>query len=762
MATLEVLEQALRGGEQARQLEQQCRKQLAEAEQAVRQAVKTAPEFIRATREQHETHIKDAGALETQLDMLGESLDDVMKSSTDMLDRTHKEAAKRSALDDLADAIEPFVHVANALNRSDNISSFSFQQLETTLVTLQAAAHTALRSEKSQLKRTIPELEERTDQVKVTMKSLFMSLYEIKEDSIFIKTPASGNGQIGSAAKSLVNVDLLKNVIEDLISELLRNDVAAGLSRATICIEEELDDGYIIRWSDEGPQARAAELLEFDLDDIDSATDADIDAMTENLDIGNAAARALKVYDVLRLKLLGEAFSRDLAFALQSWFCNHVLPSTVVLSSRRLIDTDNSNQVNTGGNDALHSRVAAVSASARAIQAAIRMRSVPSFVLIVEMDALEAKVGSECRAQALLRTRQAISSFSAAAHDNDELTTCPVSSDSYVAAKQRTESYFAPCLVTRTGVAVHEAFMNTRRDAQQAAKGGSRGIAAAMNAAALECLRAYREDVPVQHMEELRSSLRLKALYYTDCTMFQHSCRLTVNENGNAPETVNFLEEIKQLETCANRAMGAVRRTAQRRLDENLTAACRNGALGAYGTLTRIQRSSALSAAFHAMREVVSVLAQIVPTELAELAAGHLLEQYLGKLCEEVVKLPEISAEACEQIDGILKDADRNAHSLMDLVKGIEAVREGEDPPASVQRMRQGLKRVQAIREILNSRMEDITTSFRQGKYNDLISREEVEHFIRAIFEESELRQSFIADLDVSLEQETNDWNTNW
>lgn len=756
MATLSLLEEALRGGEQARQLEQRCRLTLTEAEKAVEKAVVAAPKFISSTREQHETHLNEAGSLQTQLDMLGESLDDVMNSSEDMLDRTKKETAKRKALDSLSKVIGPFVHVANALNRSDDISHFSFQQLETTLVTLQAAIQIAYKSNKSQLKCVIPELEERSDQVKVTMKSLYMNLYEIHDDHITIKTiEGNVNEDVGAASKSLSNVDLLKNAIEDLISELLRNDIATSLSKATTCVEEDLGEDYIIRWSDDGPEARISELLEFDLDDIDSATDADIDAMADNLDIGNAAARALRVYDVLRLKLIGESFSRDLAFALQSWFCNHVLPSTVVLSSRRdHIDSTTS----TAGNDALHSRVAAVSAGARAIQASIRGRGVPSFVLIVEMDALEAKVGSECRAQSVLRTRKAIALFAAAAHENDEIVACPVASDSYVRLEARTKEYFAPCLVTKTGVAVHDAFVATRNDAELAAKGGSMGIATAMNAAAIECLRAYREDVPVQYMDDLRSSLRLKALYYADCTMFMHVCGLAIVEG--APEARMFEEEAQALSIAANRAMGSVRRTAERRLDENLNAACRNGALGTYGPLTRIQRNSALSAAFHAMREVITVFAQIVPTELAEIAAGRLLDRYLSKLCDEIAKLAEISAEGCEQIDGILKDADKNVSTLMDLVKGMETVRGTRDqPPESVQRMRQSIKKVHAIREILNSRMEDIAAGYRQGKYNGVISRSEVEYFIRAIFEDTALRSSFIADLDVSLRQETGEWN---
>lgn len=757
MVNIEVLEEALRGGEQARILEEKCRNHLAIVEETVRQVVDTAPDFIESTRSQHQVHLSEAEALVTQLEMLGESLDDITRSYHEMLQRTERETARRKALDDLASTIEPFVHVADALNRSENISNFSFQQLEATLATLQSAMHIAVQSNWSVLKRSIPELEERSDQVKVTMKSRYMDLFEICPNSIMAKLRTSDGTEINAeaASKSMSNVDLLKDAIENIVSELLRRDVATSLARATVCFENETDSAYVMEWS-EGTDD-SGELLEFDLDDLEASTDSEVDAMTDNLDIGNAAARALKVYDVLRLKVFGETFSRDLAFALQSWLCNHVLASSVVLATRRTV----SNMPKEMASNALHSRVAAVSASARAIQAAIRARGVPSFVLIVEMDALESKVGSECRAQAVLRTRRAIATFAAAAHDNDEIVECPISADRYIPQEKRPPEYFAPCLVTRTAIAVHDAFLSTRRDAVNAARGGSLGIAAAMNAAALECLRAYREDVPVQYSDELRASLRLKALYFTDCTMFAHSCKLSVEEG--APEASDFMEEFESLEAAAQKAMISVRRTAERRLDENLDAACRNGALGAYGTLTRIQRSSALSAAFHAMREVVSVFAQIVPTELAEIAACRLLEKYLSKLCREVVQLPEISAEGCSQIDGILRDADRNVAILMKLVNSMEVVRAGALPPPAVQQMRTIVARVHAIREILNAKMEEIVTSYQSGKFDGLVSRQEVEHFIRAIFEDSELRASFITTLDTRSQQETSDWdNSNW
>lgn len=761
MATLTILEEALRGGEQARLLEQRCRDQLEQAQQQVDKTISATPAFLRTTREQHEGHLSDTRAIETQLDTLGDSLDDLMSNSRAMIEETQRQNEKNKALKSLSVLLKPYAQVAEALNASDNLTNLAFDELENCYALLQGAvkvvkSHTHIHG----IKHVFSELEERLDQIKITMKSLFLNMYEIKSDCIIVKQ--SDTQQIASVSKSLANIDLLKDIIDDLVKQLISHNVAVSISCATTCVEQQVGEQYVINWSASADNVADSELLEFDLDDIDTATDNEIDAMTDNLDIGNAAARALRIYDVLRLKLVGESYSRELAFALQSWFCNHVLPSTVVLSSRRDAQVPE-NSVSNSTNNKLHSRVAAVSAAARAIQSAIRVRGVPSFVLIVEMDALEAKVGSECRAQVILKTRTAIASFSLAAHDNNEVLSCPLSSTKYVPPEQRDKTYFSPCLVTRTGLQIYEIFRATRADALQAVRGGSQGIANVMNLAAVECLRKYREDIPVQFMDELRSSLRLKALYYTDCTLFLHILHLDVGDGS--PDSKAFEEELQEISNAANRAMGSIRRTAERRLDENLNTACKNGSLGTYGTLTRIQRNSSLSAAFHSMKEVISVFAQFVPTELAEVAAGRLLDRYLSKLCDEIVKLPDISAEACEQIDAILRDANANVGALMDLVSSMEKVRaeSGGYPPQSVLRMRQSLKRADTIRAILNSRMEDIATAFRLGQYEGLISRQEVEHFIVSIFEDTPLRATFIAELDVGLTTETADWsNSDW
>ena len=756
MVALEILEQALRGGEQARKLEEKCKAEMQQAEARMREAISFAPSYVKETKLRHKEMQSDAQDFETQIEMLGESLEEIMQKSQDMADRAMRERRKREALDQLANAIVPFVAVANVMEKSDATEHMTFMQLQETITVLSDAISIAKNSQRPQLLQMIPELEGRVKEATLLMKTRYMTTFEVGRGRLIARggaPSASVTGNIPSeSSAALAKAGLLDEAITGIVMELVDKNVADGLAEATLFYEGDVEGGIELEWSKEGDPAN--ELLEFDFDDIEHSTDAETDAMTEHLDISNTASRALKIFDTLRDHVVGKEYSRQLAFAMQPWFSEHILPSSVVLKSKRALYG--------GGSvprESLRSRVNAVSACAKVIQMAMRSRGVKSFVLIVEMDSLESKVGSECRAQAVLTSRRAIGTFANAWHDDSEMDTCPIAATQYVPPAQRTPDYFPPCLVTKAALVVHDVFLSTRKDAISALQGGSTGIGRALNSAALECLRAYREDIPVQHAPELRASLRLKALYYNDCMMFAHSCRRSLAEGGADRE---IEAEIRRLEEAANKAMMVVRKRAEQRLTENLNAACRNGALGAYGTLIRIQRSSALSAAFNAMREVVKVFAEVVSTELAEIAAGRLLDKYLLTLCNEVAKLPEISEEGCKQIDAILQDADRNVNNLMSLVSGMEVVRAGAPPPEVISKMRTSQGRLQAIREILNARMEDITTNFRSGKYEGLITRDEVENFIRGIFEDTPLRASFIADLDVTVEQEAGEWASDW
>lgn len=758
MVETKVLDEALRGGEPARLLEENCKKRLQKAEEAVKEAVANAPQFLSEAKEKHAMLLESAASLNTEVDMLGESLDEITESSHQLSQRVKWEAQKKEALEDLAVAIVPFVEIAKAMEQADGIGKKDIAALQSTHEVLEAAIATAVESGRPQLIRMVGELEELADEATAMMKSRYMDTFEIRPQKLIARgkvalSVPSQQRTTTTASAALAKCGLLDSAIDSIITELLRNKVAEGISAATIFFESESGDGCTLEWEAGGDDS--AELLEFDLDDIEHLSDPEIDAMSEQLDISNAVARALKVYDVLRENVVGTEYARELSRAMHPWFSEHILPPSVILSSKR------GEYAETGvPRDALRSRVTAASSCAKALQAVIRSRGVPSFVFAIEMDALEYKVGSECRAEAVLAARQAIATFFQARHDNDEMRECPISANHYVPREQRPPEYFPPCLVTRTALSVRDVFLATRRDALNALQGGSTGIGNSMNSAAVECLRAYRKDIPVQHGDDLKASLRLKALYYNDCMMFAHSGRMSASELGS---TTELAEEIESLEEAAHETMMLVRRRAEERLIENLKAACRNGGLGSYGTLARIQRSSALSAAFNAMREVVSVFADVVPTEIAELAAGRLLQQYLTVLGNEVAALPEISAEGCDQINAILMDADSNVENLMNLVKGMDAVRAGAPPPDVITQMRRIQKRLLTIREILSAHMEDIATAYRSGNYQGLISREEVEHFILAIFEDTPLRSGFIRDLDVSLEQETGEWdNQNW
>ncbi|PXF45523.1 hypothetical protein BWQ96_04725 [Gracilariopsis chorda] len=757
MVATKILDEALRGGEPARALEQRCLASLHRAESEVKEALSSAPAFIAESKSKHILLLTNADEVNAMIEMLGESLDEITKRTQQMNERSRLDSLRKEALDDLSAELVPFVKVAEALQVSDSISEASFPELQLSITQLHRTAALASESGYSQLVRMITELHERADEATAMMKARYMDTYEVRPNSIIARghrasSPSINIATADASSTALAEAGMLDDAIQGIVSELVRNQVASGLAQATVCFESRSDLNYVLEWSSGVDDS--AELLEFDLDDLETVSEDDIDIMTQHLDISNAAARALRIYDVFRDHVVGPDFSRQLAVAMQPWFIDHVLPSSIITSSSR------PSKHGSVPREMLRSRVMTVSACARVIQEAVRARGATSFKLRLDIDCLEGTIGAECRAQAVLTARKAIGTFADARHDDHEMVECPLSATRYIPLSERRQDYFPPCLVTRAALTVQDMFLSTRMDAVKAHKSGSPTIGSALNAASIECLRAYREDVPVQHNSELRASLRLKALYYNDCLMLAHSCRRSHKETG-------FQEDLdvqkRSLEEAANKVMMIVRRTAEQRLVENLNAACRNGALGAYGTLTRIQRSSALSGAYNAMREVVHVFSEIVPTELAEIAASTLLQKYLVILMKEVVALSEISADGCEQIDGILEDADNNVNTLMDNVKSMETLRGNASPPNIVVQLRSSQQRLSAIREILNARMEDIVRAYRTGKYNAIISRQEVEHFVKAIFEDTPLRSGFIADLDMSLEQESQEWeNSNW
>ncbi|KAI0557573.1 hypothetical protein FGB62_287g06 [Gracilaria domingensis] len=757
MVATRILDEALRGGEPARLLEERCLASLRSAEERVKEAIETAPEFISGSKAKHETLLTKASEINTMIEMLGDSLDEVTQRTQQMNERSHLYTKKKEVLDLLSIELVPFVKVARALEVSDHIAGASFPQLQQAISQLQDTADIASDSTYPQLTRMASELHERADEAIALMKARYMDTFEVRLNSIIARGRTHASSHMNSvsvddSSAALARSGMLEEAIEGIIRELTRHQVARSLAQATVFFESSTDQNVSLEWS--AGVEDSSELLEFDVDDLETVSEDDIDAMSQHLDISNTAARALRIYDVFRVHVVGPEYSRQLAVAMQPWFAAQVLPPSVVVNNLR---TPTSSFVPP---EMLRSRIMAVCACARVLQEAMRARGATSFKLSLDRSTLEEATGAECRAQAVLKARTVIGSFSEARHDDNEMVECPLSATEYIPRSERPSDYFPPCLITRTALTVHDVFFSTRADADKAIRSGSTSIGNALNAAAIECLRAYREDVPIQHSSDIRASLRLKALHYNDCLMLAHACRQSMDKFMRS----NGLENEKRLlEEAANKVMVIVRRTAEQRLIENLNAACRNGSLGAYGTLTRIQRSSALSGAFNAMREVIHVFSEIVPTELAEIAASTLLQKYLTNLMKEVIALPEISADGCEQIDAILRDANDNVNSLMSSVKVMETLRGNADPPEIVAQLRRSQQKLEIIREVLSARMEDIVQSYRTGKYNGLISREEVEHFLKAIFEDTPLRSGFIADLDVSLEQESQEWeNSNW
>jgi hypothetical protein len=611
------------------------------------------------------------------------------------------------------------------------------------------------------------------------MQFRFLELVHITNSGIAVRKSGTLSAEV------LARTGLLDEALRAIVTKLGTNKVADGFRAATIFFSSSSSARSALEWK-VGNEA-TGELLDFDMDDLDDVPDQDIDAMTAALDISNAASRALAVFDLFRDNLVGAPYSAALAAAMHPWIINHVLPAAAVLKSLRP-----EFHVTGVPPDTLRARTIATSAAARVLQAAMHSRGAdPSrFFISINIASIESVVAAECRAQALLSARLAIGTFADARHDPAQLTPCPLSAHAYVPREQRTGDYFPPCIISKSAATVLDVFSRTCTDALHALSGGSVAIGTALMSAAFECVDAYRVDVPLQHGNDIRGSLRLKAIYYNDCMMLKFACQQAVEMDaqvvaasakskpvlggseaessstspsaGSVPTTRDAKQVSAGLAKAAESVMVSVRRLAEKGLMDNLNSACRNGAIGAYGTLTHIQRSSALRAAYNAMLELVEVFADIIPTEIAELAAASLCEKYLRKLCDAVLELEEIMPDACNQIDSILEDACSKVEKLMSMVNSMADVRQGAPAPDIVARLALAHRRAEAYRFIVNARMEDIVSRYREGRYGDAVDRHQVESFLIKIFEDTPLRSTFIADLDVNPDEEKEEWGEKW
>jgi hypothetical protein len=761
----EVLEAALRGGEPAKLLAAKCAERRAAADAALAATLRHAPAVICEARERSVTLRRQRMEISDDLDVVSTSLDDLVGSSEKLSARALLAKEKVAAIEDLSRILAPMATIAKSIELAESGNDSDVATLHQTLLALENATRIASEDDAPQLRNMLPTLQDHVSETTAMMQFRFLDLILVTETSVTARRRLrfeSGK----SPADALAKAGLLEEALRAVVDDLRKRHVAEGLRRASFFFASEnrgseSPTGPSVEWSSEG--ISDGELLEFDFDDLDDVPENEVDAMSAALDISNPVSRAIAIFDLIREHVVGGAHSAALAAAFHPWMVEAVLPVGGVLTSLRP-------QLCEDGvpPEALRARVLALSSSARVLQAAMHSRGADMATFIVNHDnaSMEATVAAECRGVAVLSARRAIGTFADARHDSSRMMPCPLSAHEYVPPSERDADYFPPCLVSRSATAVLDVFSRTRTDALQALTSGSKTIGTALLAAASECVDAYRVDVPLQHSEEMRGSLVLKALYYNDCMMLKQACRRadamdkeqTQNE-ANSAESFRYMELVSvTLAKAASDVMINLRRTAEKGLVDNLAAACKNGALGAYGTLTRIQRGSALTAAYNSIRELVEVFANIIATEIAELAAASLCDKYIRKLCDSVAALDEILPDGCEQIDFILEDAVAKTESLMTLVQGMDELRNGAAAPEVVLKLASAQRLANAYRHIVTARMEDIVNKYRAGGYGSEVDRDQVEMFLVKIFEDTPLRAAFIKELDVSQEAEAEEW----
>lgn len=773
----DILDIALRGGEPARILAKQCAERRLKAHAAVLLAVHDAPGILRDSRVRSEDLVAQKNAMSQELDTLSVSLNDLVEYSQRLVEKASIAEDKIRALDELAECLTPFVLVSNAIRDSEAADVLDVQDCSKSLKALENASRVALESNNQQLRELTHVLQDRVSEVTAMMQFRFLDLVDISENRISINLRSTPHmaGHAFTPAQILSKAGLLDEALRAIVEKLVSNNVAEKLRSAAIFFATSASgtEGPGLEWSD-GDDA-GGELLEFDLDDLEDIPEQDVDNMTNAVDIANGASRAVAVFDLLRSNLVGETFSSQLALAFSPWLIDHILPPSVAQRSLR------PQYKHTGvPSNSLHARVLATNSAARTLQTALYSRGAdPSqFKMRIDVSSIENLIAKECRGQALLAARRAIGLFADARRDSAQTIPCPLSHLSYVPREERSQDYFPACKVSQAAATVLDIFSSTRTDAIHALSGGSAVIGSALMAAAYECADAYRVDVPLQHGDDMRSSLRLKSLYYNDCMMLKYACQKSIEMDADQQDLASRSKEqlngehvplssssskdrlsiSVSLAKAAESVMINMRQTAEKSLIDNLNSACRNGALGAYGTLIRIQRSSALMSAYNSMRELVGVFADVMPVDIAEAATATLCEKYLTRLCDAVLDLDEILPDGCTQIEGIFDDALSKSATLFNSVRTAEMTQSRGSESDVVIRYERARGRALAYKHFVGARMEDIVTYFRAGKYCDSIDRRQVESFLVKIFEDTPLRATFIAELDITKEAEEQEW----
>lgn len=750
MVKVQILDEALKGGEPARLLLERSTARRISAQKALSGELSTCSSYITESRSHMIEKQRELKELKGELDMMEESLQDLKGTSVDITRRAEEATVSMKVLQEVETALKPFLKVGDALQASSSMVNMTMNELQEMKVALKEALGVCQEAEFPILKEAKNVLQERLSGISTCMKDRFLELVEIKTDCIVVETSTMSKAERKAAIVALYHEGLLEKACRAIIARFRSENVASGIRNAKEFVAVEDGNGW--KWTGGREGTNNVDLLEFDLDDLDEIDEDDVDVMTGAPSMPNAAARALKIFDLLRNKLVGAEFSGILANAMQSWISSELLPPSAILSQ----DPSAGN----ASTDSLRMHIRAMSAAAYVLQTSFRLRGAPdSFKVSVNSEAIESKVGAECRAQVLLSARREIAKFAAARHSNDAFAPCPISSPN-IPEESRGPAWFPFCIVSQSAVSIMKLCERVWNDAREAMPSESDVMFNTLTSAARDAMEAYGEDVPLQHSDELRGSLRLKVLFYNDCMMLGHLCQRQAGSDSfqNAPEIVG--EDLRntgvELQSIARNTLAAVSNAVQQALMENMDGACRNGTLCAYGTIVRIQRNNSLSAARNVIRELASTFSSFAPAEVAISTAANMCTIYLNRFCDELLLLDEIGEPECRILNDTLSDACENVEALMTMAtngvtsQGFVGGRSLEPVMGDLDRAQ---RRVSAFREVLDSRMVHIVSSFRARKYDGLIDREAIEKLIRAIFEDSPRRESSIKELDLVAEE---------
>jgi len=270
-------------------------------------------------------------------------------------------------------------------------------------------------------------------------------------------------------------------------------------------------------------------------------------------------------------------------------------------------------------------------------------------------------------------------------------------------------------------------------------------FAASAASAVITSLLVFANDVPDWYAKSFSSagSIQTICVYRNDCMLLSNTLKSSRSIRAVPPAVfASFMRACEELEHSADNTFSFALAERRSRVLQTLGRATDNKILGDLAVpFIREGADENVLTALRAAKQIVAECAANLRPAWALSATLEIVAPMLERPCDEVLKLKEISAGACEGIESILDDILEHCESFRVLAGGGKVDSSVDARLVRLEAEYETQKvRAQNLKVMMDMRMDLIVEMFLRGKYQGIFSKDEIVALISSIFEDTPMR----------------------